>query len=76
MYSASTALTALVISFSVAVVWPVAAGAQTATDGARETPVAPAAAWSDPHAERAGVPVYRKIDRAGRALSALILGHR
>ena len=26
--------------------------------------------------ERAGVPVYRKIDRAGRALSALILGYR
>ena len=26
--------------------------------------------------ERAGVPVYRKIDRAGRALSAFILGHR
>jgi acyl-CoA synthetase (NDP forming) len=26
--------------------------------------------------ERAGVPVYRKIDRAGRALSAFILGNR
>jgi acyl-CoA synthetase (NDP forming) len=26
--------------------------------------------------ERAGVPVYRKIDRAGRALSAFILGQR
>ena len=26
--------------------------------------------------ERAGVPVYRKIDRAGRALSTFILGHR
>ena len=26
--------------------------------------------------ERAGVPVYRKIDRAGRALSAYILGNR